>query len=59
MQDLMQERVMALATQIADILAAHPNPYEADTACEIAKSLTSIRVKFSSFLLVSTESELE
>lgn len=59
MQDLRQERVMALAVQIADILAAHPNPHEADTACDIAKSLIAMRAKFSSYWQISTELEPE
>lgn len=53
------EKVIALATRIISILEAHPNPHEAHTACEIAGSLTTMRVKFSSFWQTSTESELE
>ncbi len=59
MQEPRQEQVLALASQISEILAAHPNSYEADTACEIAKSLTALRVKLSSFVQISNEQELE
>lgn len=59
MQEPQEQRVITLATQITDILAAHPNPYEADTACSIAKSLTAMRVQFASLLVGSLELKVE
>jgi hypothetical protein len=58
-QKSIQKRVKTLAFRVADILAAHPNPYEADTACSIAKSLTAMRVRLSSLLHTSNESKPE
>jgi hypothetical protein len=58
-QKPIQRRVKTLAFRIADILAAHPNPYEADTACAIAKSLTAMRVQLACLLEIQNESKVE
>jgi len=45
-----QETVFKLAEKIIQILIEHPNPYEAETACCIAKEQASLNAKQWSFL---------
>jgi len=40
-----QEDVFNLAQRIADLLIAHPNPYEAEAACGMAKELAKCRAE--------------
>lgn len=38
-------RIFTLARKIANLLNAHPSPYEAEAACTMAQALASARVK--------------
>ena len=40
-----QDHVFSLAQKITEILNAHPNPYEAEAACGMAKEASSCRVR--------------
>ena len=39
------DKIYSLAQKITAILSAHPNPYEAEAACGMAKEIASCRVK--------------
>ena len=45
-----QDVVFALARKITDLLKSHPNPYEAEAACGMAKEMASCTVKQWPFL---------
>jgi hypothetical protein len=55
MADNREQRILSMASEVCDLLCGKLNPYEADTACAIAKELTAMKVKAACFLHTSTE----